>query len=309
MICRPAQATAVATALFLLFQWTTTTIFVPLLLAYVTTIHAVIYSEQEQRYYYPEFSNRSAASHDSSRSGLVLSTIAGAAGVYVNKTLGSQLQLDSTVVVTVLAFNSDVRNNKHYKLYFHNFLCFTQHHGIDLIVYVAHHNLAESEIDDIKSLGVRVLTYPDELFWSTLSQKTNALARGRGRANYLDSDVPSFSSHGALVMLVPVLEVLLLGYSVLFFDIDIGLVLNPVPYMIRGRADLVFAQEVRHCPDVYHVPDHMPSPNRTHSNSNNSPNTKSHHHQQQQYQRTEPNTGVSLCIARRKHHDHPYLQQ
>lgn len=308
MICyRPAQAAAVATTLFLLlFLWTTcdsprTT----------TTIHAVIYSEQEQRYYYPEFLNRSTSSHDPNRSDLVQSTIAGAAGVYLNKSHGAQLKLDSTVVVTVLAFNSDVRNNKHYKLYFNNFLCFTQHHGIDLIVYVAHHNLAESDIDDIKSLGVRVLTYPDELFWSTLSQKTNALARGRGRANYLDSDVPSFSSHGALVMLVPVLEVLLRGYSVLFFDIDIGLVVDPVPYMIRGSADLVFAQEVRHCPDVYHVPDRMPSPHRDNINrTQSSPNSshaedvsiKSHHHhdqQQQRHQRTEPNTGVSLCISRR----------
>lgn len=309
MICyRPAQAAAVATTLFLLlFLWTTCDS--P---RTATTIHAVIYSEQEQRYYYPEFLNRSAASHDPSRSDLVQSTIAGAAGVYMNKSLGAQLQLNSTVFVTVLAFNSDVRSNKHYKLYFHNFLCFTQHHGIDLIVYVVHHNLAESDIDDIKSLGVRALTYPDELFWSILSQKTNALARGRGRANYLDSDVPSFSSHGALVMLVPVLEVLLLGYSVLFFDIDIGLVVDPVPYMIRGSADLVFAQEVRHCPDVYQVPDRMPSPlrnninniNRTDSGLNSShtedASTKSHHHQQQQrHQRTEPNTGVSLCISRR----------
>ena len=94
-------------------------------------------------------------------------------------------------------------------------------------------------------------------------------------------------------MLVPVLEVLLFGYNVIFFDIDIGLVVDPVPYLVRGNADLVFAQEVRHCPETYSVPD------RTHTSSLPSRSNSSHAKgsRQQQHQRTEPNTGVSLYLS------------
>jgi hypothetical protein len=63
--------------------------------------------------------------------------------------------------------------------------------------------------------------------------------------------VPSFASHGALVMLVPVLEVLLQGYNCIFFDVDIALVLDPVPFLTRGQADFVSSVEMRSCPDSY----------------------------------------------------------
>jgi hypothetical protein len=63
--------------------------------------------------------------------------------------------------------------------------------------------------------------------------------------------VPSFASHGALVMLVPVLEVLLHGYNCIFFDVDIAMVLDPVPFLTRGQADFVSSVEMRSCPDTY----------------------------------------------------------
>jgi hypothetical protein len=63
--------------------------------------------------------------------------------------------------------------------------------------------------------------------------------------------VPSFASHGALVMLVPVLEVLLHGYNCIFFDVDIAMVLDPVPFLTRGQADFVSSLEMRSCPDAY----------------------------------------------------------
>lgn len=71
-----------------------------------------------------------------------------------------------------------------------------------------------------------------------------------GRADY-ESKTPSFSSHGALVMLVPVLEVLLSGYHCIFFDVDIALVLDPVPFLAKGQSDLVTMVEMRSCPDSY----------------------------------------------------------
>jgi hypothetical protein len=52
-------------------------------------------------------------------------------------------------------------------------------------------------------------------------------------------------------MLVPVLEVLLNGYNCIFFDVDIAMVLDPIPFLTRGKADFVSSLEMRSCPDVY----------------------------------------------------------
>jgi hypothetical protein len=71
-----------------------------------------------------------------------------------------------------------------------------------------------------------------------------------GKADY-QSAVPSFASHGALVMLVPVLEVLLRGYNCIFFDVDIALVLDPVPFLTRGQSDFVTSIESRSCLEAY----------------------------------------------------------
>ena len=40
-------------------------------------------------------------------------------------------------------------------------------------------------------------------------------------------------------MLVPALEALMLGYNGSYFDVDMGLVQNPIPYLTRGDADFV----------------------------------------------------------------------
>jgi hypothetical protein len=52
-------------------------------------------------------------------------------------------------------------------------------------------------------------------------------------------------------MLVPVLEVLLSGYNCIFFDVDIAMVLDPVPFLIKGTSDFVSTVEMRSCPDSY----------------------------------------------------------
>ena len=65
---------------------------------------------------------------------------------------------------------------------------------------------------------------------------------------------PSFEHHGALVMLVPVLEVLSLGYDAIFFDVDISLLRDPIPFMVRGHVDVVMSPEIRVC----HYPSRYP---------------------------------------------------
>ena len=95
------------------------------------------------------------------------------------------------------------------------------------------------------------------------------LFAGKGYADYAGK-TPSFHSFGALVMLVPALEVMQMGFNVIYFDVDMGLVQNPVPYMVTGDADFVTTLgeysthsqlcvnkmnigtlEIRRCPEFY----------------------------------------------------------
>ena len=186
-----------------------------------------------------------------SRDRVVLQTLHAAAGVYHDKKSRKSVGLEKTVFITVVAYNSK-ENIFHYKIYFRNFLCFVQHYDIDLIVYILHHHLpdVQEEIRFLEGLGVKVLTYPDEKFWSLIEEKTHRITYGKAFADY-DSEIPNFHNYGALLMLVPQLEVLDLGYSVIYFDVDIGLVQDPVPYITRGDADFTVSIEQRQCPEEY----------------------------------------------------------
>ena len=190
-------------------------------------------------------------SHNTTRDSHVLATLQAASGVYNDKKRGRESKLEKTVFITVIAYNAN-ESIYHYKVYFRNFLCFAKHYDIDLIVYILHHHLddVESEVLSLERLGVKVLTYPDELFWTLVSGKTNKIFLGKRFANF-DSSIPSFQSYGALIMLVPQLEILLLGFNVIYFDVDIGLVQDPVPYVTRGDADFTVSIEQRACPEFY----------------------------------------------------------
>jgi hypothetical protein len=79
-----------------------------------------------------------------SRDRHVLHTLQSAAGVYINKERGVAAGLQKTVFMTIISYNAKAGLH-HYKIYFRNFLCFAQHYGIDLIVYILHHNLPDVE--------------------------------------------------------------------------------------------------------------------------------------------------------------------
>ena len=173
-------------------------------------------------------------------------------GVYKDKSKGKSMGLDKTVFVTVIAYMNGLL---HYKVYFENFVCFAKHYNFDIIVIITHHQIPDlqTEIDSLINLGVKVLTYSDVTFWSLMLTKKNMIWNNKidkTRADY-EGIYPNFQNFGALVMLVPILEILDLGYSVIFFDVDIGLVQDPIPYLIRGDADIITSMESRGCPDDY----------------------------------------------------------
>lgn len=260
------------------------------ILVYLSLLGAVYYSQEEKRWYYPEYKFRAHNARNASRTGAVEQTLRAGAGVYKNKTRGEEKALSKTVFVSVVAYNE----KSFYKLYFHNLLCFTQHHDIDIVVYLIHHNLAEPEreIQQLRDVGIKVLTYPDELFWTLLYSKSNDVKVGTGKGDYA-SKVPSFTSHGALVMLVPVLEALLHGYNVIFMDVDIALVVDPIPYLTRGHADFVSTVEMRSCPDHY-TPTYFNVSEHMHGKRGHTLPKLSNSVDNMNWYTIEPNTGTML---------------
>ena len=125
---------------------------------------------------YQKYAELEQAAKNDSRSDYVKATLEKAAGVYLKKSdLGS---LNKTVMITVAAFNEI--GNSYYKVYFKNFICFVKHYNFDMVVYILHHDIPnlEAEIDQISRFGVRVLTYPDELFWHLVATKKTHINKG-----------------------------------------------------------------------------------------------------------------------------------
>ena len=192
-----------------------------------------------------------ARAKNTTRDALVMQTLREAAGVYKDKSRGKALGLEKTVFIVVIAYPVGTH---FYKVYFRNFLCFVHHHGYDLIVYVVHHGVgdADVEIQSLRKLGVRALTYPEELFWKVVSNKMQPIHVGSKYASYNGTKI-SFQEFGALPMLIPAFEVLEAGFNVIYFDVDIALVIDPVPFLIRGDADFVASVENRACREEYYA--------------------------------------------------------
>ncbi len=159
--------------------------------------------------------------------------------------------VSNTILMTVISFVS-TEDTIHYKLYLKNFLCFIKSYNMKLLVYIVHPNLddIQSDINELQLMGAIIINYPTELFFTLIKEKTTSLKKGRNHADY-STNYPSFRSHGALVMLVPILEVLAFEYNVIFMDVDIGLVMDPIPYLLHSNVDIVVSQESRKCQEFY----------------------------------------------------------
>lgn len=48
-------------------------------------------------------------------------------------------------------------------------------------------------------------------------------------------------------MLIPVLEALRLGFDVLYLHVDMVLLQDPLPWLTRGRSDVVLSPELKAC--------------------------------------------------------------
>lgn len=174
-------------------------------------------------------------SEDSSRIN-VFDSLDASSGIFKDRQKVEELRLENTLLITVAAFN--IVGNGHYKKYLHNIICFFKHYGMRAVVYILHHNVEDfsSLKEEMEEHDIQLMSYPDVLFWELVNNKTQPIRKGKNFATY-DGQFPSFREYGALVMLVPAFEALQLGFNVVYLDIDIGLVQNPIPYLVRGDAE------------------------------------------------------------------------
>jgi hypothetical protein len=190
------------------------------------------------------------------REELVQSNLRDAAGVYKDKKIGEHLGLEKTVLITVLSYP---RKRHHFLHYFRNFLCYAKTYNFDLVVYVTRDRADDykTHLDHLKqlsNLGVRALPYPEELHYLMIYGKAEHFQTGKKFSTYED-DYPSFLSHGALVMIMPGFEILLSGYNFIYFDVDIALIVDPIPHIILGDADFVASIENKDCLEQQYAAD------------------------------------------------------
>lgn len=183
-----------------------------------------------------------------------------AAGVYKNKQSRlSNSRLQNTVLINVVESSGHRWNptgQDKYKQLIHNHLCFGALHELETVVYIIDDNSTrfDAEARELKTVNpyIHTVDYPYELFWSLVAKKTSEVRHQSGNVDYGGS-MPSFKHFGFLVMLVPLLEALQAGYNVIYFDVDIALIKDPLPHMVYGSADIAVSIEKRTCvyPSLY----------------------------------------------------------
>lgn len=213
------------------------------------------------------------------RTDVISSFFTQVSGIYSDIQRVAKYKTQSTVLVAVVSLNlSNQRNNK-YRLMLINWLCFISHYNLKAAIYIVpERNITfEDQTRTLRSFGINntFLPYPTDLFWSVLKQKTSKVHMGHNRCKY-SGDVPSMDTYGGIVKIIPLLEVLQLGYSFVFLDIDVALIHDIIPSIIKGSADINFSLEMRNC--------FYPS--------------KSTHFEHVKWPKLEPNSGVMFVRSK-----------
>lgn len=198
------------------------------------------------------------SSHEAHRPNTLKKVLGQAAGIYADKSKIKSPRLENTVLVNVVESNSklDPEAVARYREQLFNHLCYTRTLGLVTVVYLIKENQAQFERDSKDLLAVdenlKILEYPYELFWRNIARKKQDAKFGGGRVDY-EGNIPSYGHFGFLVTLIPILEALLNGFNVMYFDVDIAFVRDPLPNMLTGEADFIVSPEMRSCvyPSLY----------------------------------------------------------
>ena len=181
------------------------------------------------------------------------------AGVYVNKTKSKYFGLENFIVMAVISLSSS-----HYAgtAMVKNWLCFTSHYGYSPLLYFLddfsshdmttneHRNKIKALIEDhqLYNKNAWFLPFPEHIFWNALTKKTiwDGTVGGKGVVDFR-GDRPTFKHFGPFLKLIPLLEVTELGYTAIFFDADIALIKDPIPFIAKGTSSVVVSFETRGC--------------------------------------------------------------
>ena len=188
-------------------------------------------------------------SHDPNRLPIVKKIISEVSGIYRDKAKAKEFGIEMHVLVNVISYHKESTGARYFNL-LENWFCFASHFGLRPLTYLVPNEdfTFEETVRDLIKLGFHgdFAPYPTELFWSIVSKKRTEVKSGFGKSDF-GGIIPSFSRFGALVMLVPLLEVLELGYSVIYIDLDVAFVHDPIPGLIRGNADISLSLEMKTC--------------------------------------------------------------
>lgn len=168
------------------------------------------------------------------------------AGVYADKDKAKKYGVQNTVLVGIWS-TSDSNNNRYIQL-LRNWFCWASLHGLSPLIYVLRAE-GDENFDGLNFVGENVVhvSYPLHSFWKFLTLKGRPIQqRGSHRMDY-EGNVPTYAHFGALVTLVPLLEILEMGYNVIYLDVDVVMVQDPIPLMVAGNADFTVSQESRTC--------------------------------------------------------------
>lgn len=158
--------------------------------------------------------------------------------------------LDRTVWLTLIE-SYDVPSNNRYKLMARNFMCYMKHYNIKLVLVLLDNNSStfsneSKNLSNIFGDNISIISYPFNLFWQFVSNKNSVINRDYNAGDYMGS-VPSFKHFGALVTLVSIYELLREGYNIIYTDVDISLLRDPIPFLTSDDIDFVASQELRSC--------------------------------------------------------------
>lgn len=134
-----------------------------------------------------------------------------------------------------------------YKDLLNNYICVIEEYNINLVIYLMEMNTTKfkEHAQAIQALSshIHVVDFPYALYWSFVSEKTE---KSKTPVNYEPIDI-TFKNVGFVVMIIPMLEILQLGFNVLYLDLDVVLMQNPFPYLIHSSAELIVSAELRTC--------------------------------------------------------------
>ena len=192
-------------------------------------------------------------SHDPTRKPFLRHKIRNSIGVYIDKAKSIAFNLNETIFISVFSYDASIGVSE----VDHNWMCHLMNYGIKATFFIVsndpttdndneYFSRIEREYQNVYK-HITVVQFPTELFWELVSKKTTPIIQGRYHANY-KSLVPDFQRFGTMLKLFPILELIEQhNLNVIYFDPDIALIHDPIPFLMKGNAHVVGSQELRHC--------------------------------------------------------------